>query len=962
MRQCVTLLALALSFPAHALVPPPAYVRYLIVGAGPGGLQVAHYMESAGRDYLVLESAERPASFFASYPRFRQLISINKREVGRDDSLDFAFRHDWNSLLSDASHSASSGSFASTTDARLTPTSLAPALRFTNYSTRYYPHADDLVLYAQVWAGSTNASARGLGRASPLRVRYNTNVVSIARTSEWAPGADAQRAAIARGAPRFVITTARGEVFTCTFLIIATGLQEAVSLPSGNGTAAVAAGLVHTYASAPADADAYRGQRVLVIGHGNAAWEFAHYILGATALVHVAGRTTSRIKLALETHYPGNVRAVHATLLETYNLKSLDGITSVPFDRLTFARAPDGRIAVGVAGSVGCTRDAFGRATSRCSFREPYDAVIACLGWRFSSSLFDDAVRPALAHNGKYPNASATFQSVNVEGLYFAGTVAHAGDYKKTSGGFIHGFRYTARALHRFLEEEEADAVVSAAPAEVAVGIQSVADGVWPLPRVLLAGAPPARWPSTPTSTLRALVELILRRANDAAGIYQMFGTLSDVFVFDGMVSPQRADASVRAALDLPWSFFDAGAEAKAAAGTDPTGLARAIADRQSRAPPSTAPASASKRAAEAAIDSALAGSLFEELPVGAAPAFARAACARAAAEPCVWLQLTLEFGASLPAGQHDPFALDRADVNLAHANASHFLHPVVRAFRSGAHGTGRVTSIATLHLVEDFAVEWRLHSAHVLPLARYLQELGRKRNDDDEDDDDDDDAGSSWLPMPAPPSFLSGILTQLASSCDDASLHFLGEAVPIGGAVESDWFNRLSVAAERKLGSLQALAVAAFDAFPDVRVSAEEDAHTQSVRARWAAARVSDTNAAAAPLPLPDELPRPPPPPPSSSSRARRTAAAAAYDALTATLPEVALLLVDARSGRCAVLVERLGLGRRGDVRVFGPSAHEKHKGTAVDVPWRTKDAPFEPREVVAHIRAIVGKAKASK
>ena len=42
--------------------------------------------------------------------------------------------------------------------------------------------------------------------------------------------------------------------------------------------------------------------------------------------------------------------------------------------------------------------------------------------------------------------------SVNVPGMYFAGTLAHGKDWKRAAGGFIHGFRYTARALHRILE------------------------------------------------------------------------------------------------------------------------------------------------------------------------------------------------------------------------------------------------------------------------------------------------------------------------------------------------------------------------------------------------------------------------------------------------------------------------------------------------------------------------------
>ena len=101
-----------------------------------------------------------------------------------------------------------------------------------------------------------------------------------------------------------------------------------------------------------------------------------------------AGRAGSRVALALETHYPGNVRAVHAGLLETYNLKSLDGVTSAPLERLTFARAPGGGVAVGVAGGAGCARDAHGRAAGRCSFRAPDDVVVACLGWRFDAAPF----------------------------------------------------------------------------------------------------------------------------------------------------------------------------------------------------------------------------------------------------------------------------------------------------------------------------------------------------------------------------------------------------------------------------------------------------------------------------------------------------------------------------------------------------------------------------------------------
>ena len=44
--------------------------------------------------------------------------------------------------------------------------------------------------------------------------------------------------------------------------------------------------------------------------------------------------------------------------------------------------------------------------------------------------------------------------SRNIKGLYFAGALTHERDYKRGAGGFIHGFRYTARALTRNLNHQ----------------------------------------------------------------------------------------------------------------------------------------------------------------------------------------------------------------------------------------------------------------------------------------------------------------------------------------------------------------------------------------------------------------------------------------------------------------------------------------------------------------------------
>ncbi len=52
--------------------------RFVVVGAGPAGLQLSYYLQRAGEDYLTLERAAAPGGFFTRFPRHRRLISLNK--------------------------------------------------------------------------------------------------------------------------------------------------------------------------------------------------------------------------------------------------------------------------------------------------------------------------------------------------------------------------------------------------------------------------------------------------------------------------------------------------------------------------------------------------------------------------------------------------------------------------------------------------------------------------------------------------------------------------------------------------------------------------------------------------------------------------------------------------------------------------------------------------------------------
>jgi hypothetical protein len=129
-----------------------------------------------------------------------------------------------------------------------------------------------------------------------------------------------------------------------------------------------------------------------------------------------------------------------------------------------------------------------------------YDRVIVCTGFRFDDSIFAPECRPQLVIDNRFPAQTPEWESVNVPGLYFAGTLMQANDFKKATSGFIHGFRYNVRALHRMLEKKHHH--------------QS-----WPSRRI--------------EPTPEGLVDAALARLNRSSALWQQFSFLHDVIVVD---------------------------------------------------------------------------------------------------------------------------------------------------------------------------------------------------------------------------------------------------------------------------------------------------------------------------------------------------------------------------------------------------------------------------------------------
>ena len=150
--------------------------HYIIIGAGPAGLQMGYFLKKNNRDYIIIEGSDQPGSFFEKFPRHKALLTMNKRFTGYEDK-ERRLRYDWNSLLSDS-----------------------PSMEFRHYSKRYLPNNDEYQAYLVDFA-----------RYFSLSIHYNITIEKISMQDKT-----------------FHLADDRGSIYTCSVLIIATGVTKPV--------------------------------------------------------------------------------------------------------------------------------------------------------------------------------------------------------------------------------------------------------------------------------------------------------------------------------------------------------------------------------------------------------------------------------------------------------------------------------------------------------------------------------------------------------------------------------------------------------------------------------------------------------------------------------------------------------------------------------------------------------------
>jgi thioredoxin reductase len=416
--------------------------QYLIIGAGPAGLQMSYFLHRAGADYLTLERGREPGGFFRYFPRHRKLISLNKVHTVSTDP-EIRLRWDWNSLLNDS------------TD-----------LLFPQFSRDYFPNADDLVRYLNEFQ-----------RHHDLNVRFDTPVEQVDKSGDD------------------FLVRAGGATYACRCLIIATGWGRA-NVPN-------IPGIEHAvgYEDMGVDPTAFAGHRVLVVGKGNSAFETAAAILGHASMVHLA--SPNPLRLAWNTKHPGDVRGHYGAILDSYQFKTLHSVLDCVIDDI---RRVDDHFEVDITYT-----HADGERDTLI-----YESVIRCTGFTMDTSIYRPAARPAMIGNGRLPEIRPDWQSTTVDGLYFAGTIAQARDFRRASSAFIDGFRYNLRTLAALLGERY--------------------DGV-PLRHDVVRADPDT------------LMSLILDRVNWSSALWTQFEYLCDAYVVDD------ATGTARHYTDLPEDY-----------------------------------------------------------------------------------------------------------------------------------------------------------------------------------------------------------------------------------------------------------------------------------------------------------------------------------------------------------------------------------------------------------------------
>ncbi len=391
---------------------PPGEYAVVVVGSGPGGIQVSYALRRFGIDVATISADPSPGGMFRRWPHFQRLLSWTKPYAPEERHSRAYERFDWNSLLvdpADSEHGEARGIQAGLMD-----------------GTSYFPSRPEM-----------EANLSAFVERTELPVRFGCRWESTRR--EETPDGD-----------RFILGTSDGE-YRCRVVVFAVGVAQPWEPPTPGIE------LAHTYATVR-PVETYAGRRVFIIGKQNSGAELASGLLPWAGSIVLA--SPSPAKLSVLTKSLVGVRARYVQPFEDNALGGGVGILDASIESIEQA---DGALRVRVR-----------RSDTGAPLTYMADDVIGATG--FTCPLLDlPDLGVAIFGQSRLPAQTTWWESATVPGIFFAGTITQGQPGLKKHGippnsGAVHGARYNARAVARRIAETRFGIVVPrpvVEPAEV---------------------------------------------------------------------------------------------------------------------------------------------------------------------------------------------------------------------------------------------------------------------------------------------------------------------------------------------------------------------------------------------------------------------------------------------------------------------------------------------------------------
>ncbi len=372
---------------------PPGEYPLVVLGSGPGGLQLSYALTRLGVNHAVISADPAPGGMFRRFPFFQRLLSWTKPYAPVERGTRAYERYDWNSLLAEE------------------PGNRALMARLMD-GTSYFPSRPEMELNLATFA-----------ERAGIAVRYDCR---------W----EATRREPTETGDRFVLETSDGE-YRCRVAVFAVGVAEPYTPPIP--------GLdrVPHYADTR-PAETYAGKRIFIVGKQNSGFELASGLLPWARAIVLA--SPSPAKLSVVTRSLVGIRARYLQPYEDHVLAGGVAVLEASIEGIEPAGEGE-TLRVTVRLSAGGDPVAFevDAAIAATGFVAPLRDLPALGVATYGASRL-----PAQTPFWE----SATVPGIYFAGTISQGAAGLKKHGMPANSGAVHGARYNARLLAEHLAEK----------------------------------------------------------------------------------------------------------------------------------------------------------------------------------------------------------------------------------------------------------------------------------------------------------------------------------------------------------------------------------------------------------------------------------------------------------------------------------------------------------------------------